>query len=142
MKNKLTFLLDIKKAALRSYSINKILHITFQEEEEIGIMPDTYPLEIKGYWSLLNDNPRLKANIIAKLKLICQNSLESFDYVINQDIDLLFVEEDQYFFSKKLDDNFYMYKGDNLDLYDILKQEILLKIPTYPKQHATEEDIL
>lgn len=135
MKNKTTLMLDINKASIRRYLMDKVLLIDFTEEDSISIVPNSYPVNLEGCWSLYEGKPRLQAHIIAMLKLICQNSLEEFDYQIKQDIDLLFVDEIRYFSSRDLKEDFYMCNGHLLDLHEVIREEIILTLPIYPKSH-------
>ncbi|MBK2007448.1 DUF177 domain-containing protein, partial [Francisella orientalis] len=77
----------------------------------------------------------IKYNISATIKLICQDSLEPFDYPITVTNSII-ITEDNRLVQDSLHEPF-ICESALIDLQDIIKEEILLELPLAPKKDAS-----
>ncbi|BCD90567.1 hypothetical protein fh0823_07060 [Francisella halioticida] len=77
----------------------------------------------------------IKYAIHGVIKLICQNTLEHFDYDFNVSNSIIIVEDDR-LAADSLNDPF-ICENSTIDLRDIIKEEIILDLPLVPKKILT-----
>ncbi|QIV95674.1 uncharacterized protein EDC55_10823 [Allofrancisella inopinata] len=81
-----------------------------------------------------NGKPCIKYNISSNLELICQESLEPFEYDFNASNTIMIVEDD-----RLVQDSLYepfICSTAIINLADVIKEEILLDLPLIPKNNA------
>ena len=74
----------------------------------------------------------IKYRIKATLKLICQESLEVFDYPFDVSNTIILVEDDRLAGDSQYEP--FICLESNIDLTDIIREEILLELPLVPKK--------
>lgn len=77
----------------------------------------------------------IRYNVNGVIKLICQDSLEPFDYPITITNSIIITEDDR-LVQDSLHEPF-IYESALIDLKDIIKEEILLELPLAPKKDAS-----
>ncbi|WP_150464580.1 YceD family protein [Francisella sp. XLW-1] len=77
----------------------------------------------------------IKYHIDGSLKLICQESLEQFDYPISVSNSIIITEDDR-LVQDSLHEPF-ICESAIIDLQDIIKEEILLELPMAPKKDSS-----
>ncbi|QIW10540.1 YceD family protein [Francisella sp. LA112445] len=110
--------------------------ITLEHPEEISILIQDIPQDFKCNFSFFEEKNYacIKYDICATIKLICQNTLEPFDYEFKVSNTIIIVEDDR-LASDSLYEPFICDKS-VIDLRDILKEEILLDLPLVPKKDS------
>lgn len=80
------------------------------------------------------NHPCIKYSIKGIIKLICQNTLEPFDYKFDVSNSIIIVDDDR-LATDSLNEPF-ICKDSVIDLRDILKEEIILDLPLVPKKDS------
>jgi len=78
-----------------------------------------------------NKTPTVRYHIKGTLKIICQDSLEEFDFNIDVN-DVFAIVKDELLLKNDMYEP-YICEADTLDLRDIIKENILLSLPLVPK---------
>ncbi|WP_119342794.1 YceD family protein [Facilibium subflavum] len=102
------------------------------------IVPGSYHFTLKGQFNTANNKPLLDAALKGQVVLICQRSLEAFDYPINVELKLGFVTDDRFF--KDFPEGYepYVYENEVVDIQALIEEEILLSIPMIPKKERKD----
>ncbi|WP_150466935.1 YceD family protein [Francisella sp. SYW-9] len=110
--------------------------ITLEHPEEISTLIHNIPQNFICNFSFFEEKNHacIKYNIYATIKLICQNTLEPFDYDFKVSNSIIIVEDDR-LTTDSLNEPFICEKS-VIDLRDILKEEILLDLPLVPKKDS------
>lgn len=127
-------ILDPIKAAKEELTLNQSFsfsHLTLLHE---CIVDGSYDFQLNLKFHYESNKPLLDGQLTFKIILICQRTLEPFEFGVNDHIKLGFVTNDQLFknFPRMYDP--YIYKGNQIDLIELLEEEILLSIPMIPKK--------
>lgn len=90
----------------------------------------------------MNDNhlPSFKGKVTGKLILACQRCLQPMDLDVVMDLDLVLVTESQ---ATDLDVNVdsFIYVDSKVNLVDLIEDELILEIPSFPKHREDKCDI-
>ncbi|MGQ4002409.1 DUF177 domain-containing protein [Francisellaceae bacterium CB299] len=127
-----------------------INYSTFAKQKRELVHYDIKINDLNTFYSVIEDTPHtftcdffffeekkhtcIKYSIKAILKLICQNSLEIFDYEFNVSNTIILVEDDRHAENSQFEP--FICHEAVVDLREIIKEEILLDLPLVPKKDS------
>lgn len=129
-----TLILDPVKAAKEKLDINNTIIFSNLPQLHPCIVHGSYNFNLITNFRYENHNALLNGKLSGKIILICQRTLETFEYMIDNSLSLGFVTDDRFF--KNFPENYeqYIYQNDQINLLELVEEEILLSIPMIPKK--------
>ena len=127
-------ILDPIKAAKEGLEINKSFTFSNLSKLHHCIVDASYSFDLFAKFDYQNRKPLLDAKLLGQIRLICQRTLEPFEYVFNHDIKLGFITDDRFFKNFPSDYEPYVYQDNQINLIHLIEEEILLLIPLIPKK--------
>ncbi len=110
------------------------LDIVFDKPQNISPLIDNKKTIIKASFSFFEENSssNIKFSLTGSIPLICQNTLEVFDFAFSSDGVVAVVEDDRLLKNDLYEP--FICAEDTVDLKDIVSEEILLTLPVVPKK--------
>lgn len=132
LKIKNEYHIDINKI-YENIIINKTIYINLYNFHQ-NIINNKYKFNFQGLLFKKNNLLFLEAEITGKVNLLCQYTLDKFEFDINNKIKFILVKNDIKFDHNDNDYEEYIYNNNTLNFMQIIEEEILLSIPLIPKK--------
>ncbi|WP_151193094.1 YceD family protein [Cysteiniphilum sp. JM-1] len=132
------FILDPIKAAKEGMVLNQTLSFSHLSSLHECIVDGTYDFQLNLKFHFENNKPLLDGQLAGKITLICQRSLEPFEFRFDDPVKLGFVTDDRFFKNFPATYDPYIYKDNQINLVELLEEEILLSIPMIPKKSLND----
>lgn len=128
------FILDPIKAAKEGMVLNQTFSFSHLTSLHQCIVDGTYDFQLNLTFHFENNKPLLDGQLAGKVTLLCQRTLEPFEFSFDDRVKLGFITDDRFF--KNFPDTYdpYIYKDNQINLIELLEEEILLSIPMIPKK--------
>ena len=127
-------LLNPITAAKTALKIQQPFEFTNLSQLNSCIAPGNYTVELEAQFSLQQYKALLTGHLTGDITLLCQRTLDQFNYPVSSKIQLGFVTDDRLF--KGFPDHYeaYTYQNEQINLQALVQQEILLAVPMIPKK--------
>ena len=128
------FILDPIKAAKEELTLDQTFTFSHLASLHECVVDGSYDFQLNLKFHFQNNKPTLDGQLAGKVTLICQKTLEPFEFSFDHPVKLGFVTDDRFF--KNFPENYdpYIYKDNQINLIELLEEEILLSIPMIPKK--------
>jgi uncharacterized metal-binding protein YceD (DUF177 family) len=121
--------LDYLKACKHQYELDRHMVIRYDESHPF-ITEGAYSLDVQASFSFMNQCATIQGTMQGSIKLICQNCLQTFVYELKHSFALKLIRTSTQPLPKTA---YYVCTDKYLDISQLLKEEVLLNIPSIPK---------
>jgi len=138
MSQQKPLILDPIKAAKEERKIHQTFTFSHLPQLHHCIMDGSYHFDFIAQFRYENHKALLDGRLSGTLMLVCQRTLEPYEYIFDAPLYLGFVTDDRFF--KNFPENYepYVYHDNQINLVELIEEEILLLIPMIPKKPLSD----
>lgn len=138
MSQQKLLILDPVKSAKEALEIHKTFTFSHLSQLHHCIVDGSYDVDFVAKFRYENHKAVVDGRLSGRIMLVCQRTLEPFEYTFDEPVFLGFVTDDRFF--KNFPENYepYIYQDNQINLNELIEEEILLLIPMIPKKPLTD----